>query len=524
MRPATAHGGLAVVGFGERKGMEGIQTDNSYHMHGPKYYGNYANAFEYFTDVSKYIYGTSYEMSEVYDACIDAIIDGWVWTTRGGDTDLNTLGRMYAQNGSPVYKEGKMSDADSVWVKRLKPYKILAPDRADEIDEAIKTCLAYDNPERVYRVGNKYFYRSDYMTHHRKGWTLFTQANSWRSFASEHNKKDGINSYWLGFGHTFLYKGDDLYAGSLMGLPMFWDPAKLPGVTSSDYVHKSNLSGLAYHQQGKFVGGVSDGMYGVNTMYLEDRAGVSAKKSWFYFDDEFVSLGSGITSSSKYNTQTTVDSRRHVTDIEVDGKIIEPGKYEFKNVSSVMQYGIGYVFPEKEDIVIEAETVSSRLTDHQKWNGSDDALRKADLFTVYVPHGKNVRNDTYAYITIPETDTESLTEYVENTPIEISANTPDVQAVLHKNLNIAGASFYKAGKVSFTNGLTVKVDDACCMMARVTDGKLKLYVSNPYAEKITVNVTVTYNGKTQSLKFDLPGIDAKGYQYGGKTIEKEIEL
>ena len=44
------------------------------------------------------------------------------------------------------------------------------------------------------------------------------------------------------------------------------------------------------------------------------------------------------------------------------------------------------------------------------------------------------------------------------------------------------------------------------------------------AEKTAVIMSVTYNGKTQSLKFDLPGIDAKGYQYGGKTIEKEIEL
>ena len=44
------------------------------------------------------------------------------------------------------------------------------------------------------------------------------------------------------------------------------------------------------------------------------------------------------------------------------------------------------------------------------------------------------------------------------------------------------------------------------------------------AEKTAVIMSVTYNGKTQYLKFDLPCIDAKGYQYGGKTIEKEIEL
>lgn len=513
-----------VVETDGRKGSEGIQTDLSYHMHGPKYYANYANSFEDFIKINMYAQGTQFEMTDLYDLIVDAICDGWVWASRGGNLDVHQNGRMYISNGTPIYQQGQMSNSDSMFVTHLKRLARLCPDRADDIEQTIKYLVSCENPDREYKVGNKYFYTSDYMTHHREGWTAWNQMNSWRTNSSEHNLADGIQSYWLGMGSVFMDKGDDLYAGSIRGLPLFWDQSKMPGITASEYVHISSWSGWSMRQMGKYAGGVSDGMYGMNAMHLVDRAGVSAKKAWFWFDDEYVALGSGITSSSKYNTNTTVDNRRLTTEVEVDGKVIEKGKYELKDVSSVMQYGIGYVFPNKEDITLETGTVVGNFTDHTKWAGTDNTDYTTNMFTLCIPHGKKVVNDTYEYICVPETDSEHLAEYVENNPIEIAANTTTVQAVLQKNLNIAGAAFYGAGEVEFGNGLKVKSDTLCCFMAREVDGELKLYVSNPYREKTTVTLTVTYNGKTEKVKFDLPGIDADGYDYGGQTIEKSIKL
>ena len=48
-----------------------------------------------------------------------------------------------------------------------------------------------------------------------------------------------------------------------------------------------------------FVGGVSDGEYGVSAMNLSHISlPLSAQKSWFFFDDEVVCLGSGIESGA----------------------------------------------------------------------------------------------------------------------------------------------------------------------------------------------------------------------------------
>lgn len=514
----------AVVDFGGRGGQEGIQVDGSYHMHGPKYYANYANSFEDFAIVNMYFKDTQFEMDDMYDLIIDTVIDGWAWICRGPNGDVHQNGRVYISGGAPIYQEGKMNDGSSMWITMLERMEWLYPERSEDIEQAIKYLLPYNDPEREHKIGNKYFYRSDYMTHHRAEWTAWTQMNSWRTYASEHNTVDAVEAYWFGFGSVFLDKGDDLYAGSIRGLPLFWDQTKIPGTTASEYVHLSNKSGETMSQTGTLVGGVSDGMYGMNAMYLAERAGVTAKKAWFWFDDEYVALGSGITSTSKYNTNTTVDNRRLTTDIEVDGKVIENGKYELKDVSSVLQYGIGYVFPDKEDIVLEAGKVTGNYTKYQKSAGIDNTDYTTNMMTLYIPHGKYPKNDTYEYICVPDTDSEHLAEYVENNPIEIAENTPEIQAVLQKELNIAGAVFYVPSKVSFSNGLAVESDSICCFMAREADKKLKLYVSNPYQGKTTVTLNVTYNGKTEKVKFELPGIDAEGYNYGGKTIEKDIEL
>ena len=48
-----------------------------------------------------------------------------------------------------------------------------------------------------------------------------------------------------------------------------------------------------------FVGGLTDGEYGAAVFDFESpRDPLKARKSWFFFDDEYVCLGSGITSKA----------------------------------------------------------------------------------------------------------------------------------------------------------------------------------------------------------------------------------
>ena len=74
------------------------------------------------------------------------------------------------------------------------------------------------------------------------------------------------------------------------------------------------------------------------------------------------------------------------------------------------------------------------------------------------------------------------------------------------------------------NGITVKSDSAACLLVRVKNGKLEVSVSNPYAKKTNIKLCVTYNGEEHNLSYDLPGYDKDNYNYGGKTVTKEIDL
>lgn len=504
---------------------EGLQTDNSFHQHGPKYYYNYSNLFLDFSMLSMYLMNTKYEMIDLYDSIIDGIIDGWVWICHYNYIDINQFGRVIA---SPATMGGARITPDTKY-GRVMFYNVLQrmakvyPSRAEECLKYADYFLEADNKASKKMVGSKYFYRSDYLCHHRENWTLFNQLNSRRTNACEYNRiLDQYKAYWLGFGHTFLYKGKDLYYGTHLGQPVYWDWTLIPGVTALEYIHDYQISGYFTHQNELFAGGISEGQYGMTGMKLTDRNGLSAKKAVFCFDDEFVSLGSGITSIANEKVNTAIEQRRLYDSVEVDGNVISKGTKEYNNIKTVLHYGIGYVFPEGEDVVIRNDLQSGSYSTIRHESGADRTVYSENMFTMYVPHGTRPINDKYCYITIPETDSENLKKYAENPPVEIISNTEDVQAVFHKHLKIGGAVLYKNAEVDFGNGLKVYSDSSCCLLVRSVDDKLRISVSNPYAKKTDVNLKVEYNGDVYSLTFNLPGVDKDGYDYGGKAVTKEI--
>ena len=497
---------------------EGIQTDFSYHMHGSKFY-SYSTAFTDFIKLATLLNGTKYKMTETMNNVIDTIEKGWLYTYHNGAMDVNIQGRGFSSASvSPTALTDK-------WAKELRKLAILCPERAEECLEYARYLLLPSDEEHLDLTDSKYFYRSEYLCHHKGSWTLFNQLNTRRSNASEYNCHDQIWGYWIGFGHTYLYKGDDPFYGSNRGQAVYWDWSLIPGTTSSDYVHEYLMSGYTTYQKKElFAGGISDGDYSMTAMKLSDRAGVSAKKSWFCFDDEYVSLGSDIESTSKFNVQTTVEQRRLAGEVEVDGKAIEKGEGEYKNVKSVLHYGIGYVFPEGEDLFIRNDSQTGSYATTRRTAGESKEMISEDMFTMYIPHKDKRKTDTYCYITIPETDSEKLAEYCENNDVRVIANNANLQAVYHDGVKAGGAVFYKNGTVDFGNGITVKSDSAACLLVRVKNGKLEVSVSNPYAKKTNIKLCVTYNGEEHNLSYDLPGYDKDNYNYGGKTVTKEIDL
>ena len=189
-------------------------------------------------------------------------------------------------------------------------------------------------------IGNRMFYISDYMTHHRPGFFASARMFSNRTIGTEECNGENLRGHHLADGASYLARRGDEYTGDV---PALWDWHKIPGTTVSqgeftdsgdlhtipdnflfpEYEATSlkehaspNAAVLTLKRWGKtdFVGGVSDGMYGATCFDLAVLS-LRARKSWFFFDDAYVCLGAGIADPAEADVFTTVNQCRLVGDV-----------------------------------------------------------------------------------------------------------------------------------------------------------------------------------------------------------------
>ncbi len=101
--------------------------------------------------------------------------------------------------------------------------------------------------------------------------------------------------HYTGNGATYLYNNDLERYDGVQKPTMDW--YRLPGATA---IYK-NRQAVQFNQN-SFTGGVTDGAYGVTGMDMSFSNKLSAKKSWFLFDDEVVALGSDINGPGQVET------------------------------------------------------------------------------------------------------------------------------------------------------------------------------------------------------------------------------
>src|SRR5262249_42865783 len=152
----------------------------------------------------------------------------------------------------------------------------------------------------------RHFWCSDYMAHHGQGWFASVRMFSNRLINTEIVNDEGKKSQHLADGCNLLYLTGDEY----FDIFPVWDWTKIPGTTSEQTLDlEGGHHGIGTHGATSFVGGVSDGQFGVAAMQLA-RGKLAARKAWFFFGDEYLCLGAGINDSSKQDVVTTVNQCR----------------------------------------------------------------------------------------------------------------------------------------------------------------------------------------------------------------------
>jgi chondroitin AC lyase len=481
---------------------EGIQEDYSFHQHGPLLYtGGYGRGFT--EDVAEYIWitrGTHYQIpSAGLDTFAGYVLDGAAWSIYGNYYDPSVRGREITRgNDHPMEVPLSLLVLANVPNPRCeeatgvaKSFHEINPSYRMQnapLWMAIKNTLVKPSLPR----GHRHYWESDYTVH--RGTGFFASLRMWsnRTKPAELINGEGLNSWHLADGLLWvLLRGGDYSTHDV--LPTL-DWLRLPGTT----VERRQLKPAEGYEdwpppaaKRTFVGGAFTDKHGVSAMELAAAASpLTAHKSWFFFDDEVVCLGSDIACPTDHPTETIVN-QWPLTEagalLTVDGaaKVSSvPWTEELRNPQWAQCDGIGYLFPEpgraKAQRIIQSGTWRS-MTEM----GSRD-VHQNPFLTFWFDHGAQAKGATYAYAVVPNKTAGQMQAYSESEPISIVAHTSTVHAVRHNKTGAAGIVFWGPGSVG-----KVSADRACIVLCEETAKGLTLAVSDPTHEAATFHVTIS---------------------------------
>lgn len=469
---------------------EAVQPDASFWAHGAQLYSEgYGMALftmvAMWADVAR---GTSLAFTRAQlDTIAFYIIDGTRWMIR------EEFGLLYL-----LYRPAKTIDGVTSYASEF----------LDPLDRMGRTDALYATDYRELaanirgitdgngQTGDKYFWRSELLSHTRDDYSIITALNSSRTVGSEYRStlrpSVGNEVVWAKAGVTAIQVTNKEYTA--LGPAFDW--YHYPGSTAP-YVKETTLGSAGRSSNGgSFTGGVSDGRYSIAVHSL-DRASTTAQKSYFYFDDEMVALGAGITSTSAASIHTTVNQVAAMPNAQVDGAPVAADTSGKLLADPTWAYNdkVGYVFPGSGSVRVSDAT--------QTGSYFGEPNESHDAFTLYIDHGVAPTNADYEYIVLPAATPSETEAYAASPAVTILENDASVQAVRHAGLKRTMAVFYRAGSLDLGDGRTLTASQPAIVLLDESSGSPVVSISNPSQPGLLVDVALTDGSGGSSAAFVL---------------------
>lgn len=450
---------------------EGIGADYMFAQHSG--YGRQINATSYGNEMYKSVLsyieatnGTAYKVTSLVNL-ENSILNAFQWIAYKNNYDPSTSGRKLNSFTS-------MAELVSI------------SDRMVALNSPQNAALTTAN-QRIKGantlVGNSMFWRLDYMIHRNLNYMMSTRMTSTRTVSTESDGVSvGIYNYYSGAGVNYITVTGSEYNGNYFSN---FNYRQFPGTTAEQ--DTGTLPRITWGQGGTngnaFAGGVSNGTIGCSGMIWNKRK-VTAYKSWFFFPDQTVALGAGVTETGgTANVYTTLNQT---------------------NFNAVE--GVSY---EKEGIVTTTKTATNFNVLAPNWlyhgsigyanldanaNQSFVVNTNNGIVSMAVDHGINPSNKKYSYVVLPNASLAAMPSLVLglSEKIVVESNTAAVQAVTHTTLNTTQIVFssYLGGTLAMSTGDSITTNIACTLIIDRNAGKI--YVSNPRAETAGTTVLITY--------------------------------
>jgi hypothetical protein len=330
------------------------------------------------------------------------------------------------------------------------------------------------------------------------------EAHGRRNTESVHKFTEGENVYgrYISYGAMQILAVGDPVSTEESGyaLDHGWDWRRWPGATTKrvpldDMLVGKNGSGSGMFNENTrnfsdetFVGGVtSEGRDGVFAMKLHDTVfdpSFRANKSWFYFGNEIIALGSDIVNEdSQHETETTL-FQSHMPDpgmsIAIDGESVTAMPYtyatptESTNVAPVSltdPYGNSYIVPDRRNLRIErslqqsiAHTGSTPTSGHYS--------------TAWFDHGTSPQGGGYEYAVLVQTAPEQAVAYARALPYRVVRKDAGAHIIEHTAAQAIGYVLFDE-RAEPDCGVLHRTSAPIVAMEKRKDARLILSVADP---------------------------------------------
>jgi len=479
-----------------------IQPDYSFHQHGAQLYmGGYGlGVLKDSVTNALIVRGTRFAFAPAkIEILVNYLLQGTRNFIRGGMIDYGAIGREIARAGGTQEALGIVDVCDAL--------ALLKPEQSSIFLELKAHILGTGYSYSV--IGHKHYWNSDFSTHQRHGYYTSVKMVSNRTKGTESINGENLKGFWIPYGTNYIVRRGTEYADIFPT----WNWSHLPGVTAFESVPP--IAGDA-NQPGWFVGGVTDNLYGASAMQLElepaQSAGhaLKAHKAWFFFDDEYVALGSGISLGDNSRVMTTVNQTLLSGTVLSDRGVLPPGQHQLKNPSWILHDSIGYLFPRSSSAMV---TIGPKAG---SWSSINSLLPPTPLenniFALSLDHGQHPEQASYAYIVLPDVDEAKLRAYARHVPVKILRNDIAIQAVCHERLNLSQVVFYRPGAIDLLAGLHLEADQPCIvMLSEKPQAATKLTISSPRGPiRVNLSLSTVGAGPPKRIAVDLPGGERSG--------------
>ena len=527
--------------------VSGRHTDEAWHQHchsaGQNYWLGYGADWLYLTrKYCTFLKNTRWGLSnEQLNILANGIIDGWQWLVYRDEGVYSLRGRHGFKKTPnytviPLLREIKM-------LRNLAGEKNLT--KNDEL-EKLKFRLLHNDEKSPSFDASKFFYTSDIYIHGKPHHYVAVKMISKRTTGPESGNGEGIKNYHFGEGSTIIFKTGKEYVNARV----VWNCRAFPGTTIEQKNDTLPLVNWGFNtgSSNKFSGGLTDDGFGLCAFKLNRTckySKVTADKSYFFFDDGFVALGTEITKHPPFegfDVWTTIDQPERKTDIVYsigNGKreiipLNQNKQIDFTNVTEGAWFlcnGNGYVIlPDKSGVNVKlwAEVRTGDWHDVDKTYPRGDT-QVVNIFQLSINHNKRPVDAQYAYVVLPDTSEKELSEFFKEPIFKILKNSAEIQAVKFLNTNITEIVFYKAGSIYINNSTTVSVDKPAIVMVCESKNKYKISVADPNQEQEKIILTINdkvkpdkdiiWDSKSENsvITFNLPT-----QLFSGKSVSKSL--